>query len=76
MRLATRTDRSRGDEIFVAALRRVRRDFLDMPGLQLTPAQAARSWTFDLELCQAVFDALLATHFLTRTTRATFARRP
>jgi hypothetical protein len=76
MRPATLIDGSRGDEIFVAALRRVRSDFLEMPGLQLTSAQAARLWTFDRELCQGVFDALVATRFLTRTSSATFVRRP
>ena len=64
------------DETFVSAIRRVRGEFLEMPGLQLTPAQAARLWSFDLELSAAVLNALVATRFLTRTRGASFARMP
>jgi hypothetical protein len=70
------SDKSRFDDLFVTALRRVRNDFLEMPGLQLTPVQGARLWTFDLELCRDVFEALVATRFLTRTRGSTFARMP
>jgi len=69
-------DRALFDDLFVSALRRVRSDFLEMPGLQLTPAQGARLWTFDLELCRDVFNALVATRFLTRTRGLMFARMP
>jgi len=68
--------RSRLDDLFVTALRRVRSDFLEMPGLQLTPAQGARLWTVDPELCREVFEALVATRFLTRTSSSMFARMP
>lgn len=64
------------DELFVSAIRRVRGEFLEMPGLQLTPAQAARLWSLDLELSAAVLNALVATRFLTRTRGAAFARTP
>lgn len=74
--VATSTDRSRFDEIFVSALRRVRNDFLEMPGLQLTPAQGARLWALDPEFCRDVLDALVATRFLTRTGGSLFARMP
>ena len=68
-------DHSRFDEMFVVALRRVHNDFLEMPGLQLTPDQGARLWSFDLELCRAVLDALAATRFLTRS-RGSVSRAP
>lgn len=73
---SARTDRSRFDELFVSALRRVRNDFLEMPGLQLTPAQGARLWAFELDLCRDVFEALVATRFLTPTRGSMFARMP
>ena len=60
--------------MFAAALRRVRNDFLEMPGLQLTRAQGARLWTLDPEVCRAVLDALIATRFLSETKGATFMR--
>ena len=73
---AARVERSRCDELFVTALRRVRNDFLEMPGLQLTPAQGARLWAFEHDLCCDVFEALVATRFLTRTRGSMFARMP
>jgi hypothetical protein len=50
-------------------VRRVRDEFLEMPGLQLTPAQAGRLWGLDGESCRHVIDALVATAFL-RWTRS------
>jgi hypothetical protein len=76
MAVTTSLDHSRFDEMFVVALRRVRNDFLEMPGLQLTPAQGARLWSFDLELCRTVLDALVATRFLTRSRGSVFVRTP
>ena len=35
------------------ALRRARADFLEMPGLQLTPAQARRLWMLEADDCEA-----------------------
>jgi hypothetical protein len=60
-------------ESFAAALRRARSEFLEMPGLQLTEAQAARLWSFDSELCNAVLSELVASQFLIRTRRNLFA---
>ena len=45
-------------------LRRVRAEFVEMPGLRLTPAQATRLWGVDREMCQAVISALIASSFL------------
>ena len=59
---------------FAAALRRSQSEFLEMPGLQLTEAQAARLWSFDSELCSAVLSELVASQFLVRTRRNLFAR--
>ena len=50
-------------------VQRVRSEFLEMPGLHLTPAQAARLWHLDTALCQQVIDSLVGSAFLrwTRT---------
>ena len=47
-----------------------------MPGLQLTPAQGARLWAFEPDLCRDVFEALVSTRFLTPTRGSMFARMP
>ena len=61
-------------EAFAVALRRARAEFLEMPGLQLTEAQAARLWSFDSALCSAVLTALVESRFLVRTRNASFSR--
>ena len=38
---------------------RVRSEFIEMPGLRLTPAQAARLWGMDDASCQHVISALV-----------------
>ena len=68
---------ARGDEpadAFAIALRRAQAEFLEMPGLQLTEAQAARLWSFDSALCSAVLSALVESRFLVRTRNAAFSR--
>jgi hypothetical protein len=68
---------ARGDEpaeAFAIALRRAQAEFLEMPGLQLTEAQAARLWSFDSALCSAVLSALVESRFLIRTRNASFSR--
>ncbi len=46
---------------------RVRSEFLEMPGLRLTPDQATRLWGLEGEMCRAIIDALVAEAFLRRT---------
>lgn len=55
-------------------MRRVRAEFVEMPGMQLTPAQAARLWHFEPEFCNAVLSALVDTKFLVKTRHEKFAR--
>lgn len=43
---------------------RVRNEFLEMPGLRLTPAQAARLWGVDDASCHHVIAALVRAAFL------------
>jgi hypothetical protein len=58
---------------FASALQRAQADYLEMPGLRLTEAQAARLWCFDAELCRRVLAALVESRFLVRT-RNSFIR--
>ena len=48
-------------------LRRVQGEFLEMPGLCLTPPQARRLWGLDEATCDQVLGALESTHVLRRT---------
>jgi len=67
-------DSDRPADAFAAALRRAQAEFLEMPGLQLTEAQAARLWSFDSALCSAVLTALVESRFLIRSRNASFSR--
>lgn len=55
-------------------LRRVQAEFIEMPGLCLTRAQARRLWALDDALCDAVLTALVDSRFLTRSRNAAFVR--
>ena len=53
---------------------RVQAEFLEMPGLRLTRAQARRLWALDNELCDAVLAALIEARFLTQSGQDAFMR--
>jgi hypothetical protein len=55
-------------------LRRVKAEFLEMPGLRLTHAQARRLWALDDTLCEAVLSALVDARFLVESRNASFMR--
>jgi hypothetical protein len=55
-------------------LRRVRGEYLEMPGLRLTPQQARRLWRLDETACDAVLGALVKDRFLARTRDGAFVR--
>lgn len=55
-------------------LRRVRGEFLEMPGLRLTEAQARRMWGLDAASCDALLGALVDAQFLFRTRDGAFKR--
>ena len=61
-------------DAFVCAVQRVKAEFLEMPGLTLTVAQASRLWSFDAGFCAAVLTALEDARFLVRTRHSAFAR--
>jgi hypothetical protein len=53
---------------------RVRAEFREMPGLQLTPSQAMRLWGVELEMCRRVIDELVDVAFLRWTAAGTVTR--
>jgi hypothetical protein len=55
-------------------LRRVQGEFLEMPGLRLTEAQARRLWGLDAASCRALLGALVDAQFLYRTRDGAFMR--
>jgi hypothetical protein len=61
------------DVAIADALRRVKGEYLEMPGLRLTPAQAQRLWGLDRESCQALLGALVDANFLYRTRDGAFS---
>jgi hypothetical protein len=53
---------------------RLKAEFLEMPGLKLTEAQARKLWALDAARCAYVLDALVRTEFLFRTRDGAFMR--
>jgi hypothetical protein len=53
---------------------RVRSEFIEMPGLQLTARQAARLWGLEATACETVIDALVRAAFLRWTPAGRVAR--
>ena len=55
-------------------LRRIKAEYIEMPGLRLTAAQAGRLWGLDSATCGDVLDRLIAERFLQRRPDGTFTR--
>lgn len=55
-------------------LRRVRGEYIEMPGLRLTTAQAQRLWGLDRASCDALLGALVDAKFLSKTRDGAFVR--
>jgi hypothetical protein len=53
---------------------RVRGQFLEMPGLQLTARQIERLCGIEADICQAVLDTLVDAKFLLEKRNRTYAR--
>ena len=56
-------------------LQRIQGEFVEMPGLRLTPAQAQRLWGLERDLCNALLGALVDAKFLAQTRDGAFVRR-
>ena len=55
-------------------IERVRGEFNEMPGMQLTEAQAARLWGLEPTACRGVVELLVGADFLRRTPSGRIAR--
>jgi len=55
-------------------LRRVQGEYVEMPGLRLTTAQAQRLWGLDRASCDSLLDALVEAKFLLKTRDGAFVR--
>jgi Fic family protein len=55
-------------------LTRVRAEYVEMPGLSLTLAQAQRLWTLDQATCASVLRTLVERRFLRTTARGRYVR--
>lgn len=53
---------------------RVRAEYLEMPGLNVTRAQAQCLWGLDAVPCEQLLGHLVATGFLARTAHGTYVR--
>ena len=55
-------------------LQRIQGEFVEMPGLRLTPAQAQRLWGLDRTVCDQLLGTLVEAKFLSRTRDGAFVR--
>lgn len=55
-------------------LRRIQREYLEMPGLRLTQAQAQRLWDLDRTTCRTALATLTERGFLKRTPAGSYIR--
>lgn len=56
-------------------LARARSEYLEMPGLRLTPWQAGRLWNIEPEQSEHVLGLLVASGFLWRNRKGAYVRR-
>lgn len=55
-------------------LQRIQGEYLEMPGLRLTTAQAQRLWGLDQEMCSSLLAALVDASFLRQTRDGAYIR--
>lgn len=55
-------------------LQRIQGEYLEMPGLRLTAAQAQRLWGLDRDVCLSLLAALVDVKFLGRTRDGAYIR--
>ena len=71
---ATPSGGTADEEGITPLLHRVRSEFLEMPGLRLTPAQGARLWAIDRPTSERVLDGLTTAGFLSRNREGAYLR--
>ena len=62
------------DQLITDVVRRVQGEFLEMPGLRLTGAQARRLWGLEASVCEALLSALVDAKFLFKTRDGAFMK--
>ncbi len=55
-------------------LQRIQGEYIEMPGLRLTAAQAQRLWGLERDVCVALLGALVDAKFLAQTRDGAFVR--
>ena len=55
-------------------LQRIQGEYIEMPGLRLTPAQAQRLWGLDRQVCDQLLEALVKANFLSQTRDGSFVK--
>jgi hypothetical protein len=55
-------------------LQRIQGEYLEMPGLRLTTAQAQRLWGLEREVCESMLATLVEAKFLCRTRDGAYIR--
>ncbi len=56
-------------------LQRIQGEYVEMPGLRLTAAQAQRLWGLERDACAALLEDLVSARFLVQTRDGAFVRR-
>jgi DNA-binding IclR family transcriptional regulator len=69
---AHRTRSASEDDVIALLIVRARSEFLEMPGLRLTPAEACRLWRLDKNTCQRMLHRLTRSGFLSRTRQGAY----
>ena len=62
------------DLLYRQAFDRIRAEYLEMPGMRLTPAQVGRLSGVDVAICEAVLDELVRSQFLCKAVDGSYAR--
>jgi hypothetical protein len=73
LREIARTEWAMHDDM-APLVHRVRSEFLEMPGLRLTPAQAACLWALDRSMSEQILNGLASSGFLARTAGGAYLR--
>jgi hypothetical protein len=55
-------------------LQRIQGEYVEMPGLRLTEAQARRLWDLESDVCKALLGSLVDARFLVQTRDGAFVR--
>ena len=62
------------DEVITSLLHLIRSEFIEMPGLRLTPAQAARLWGIERHTSEHILDGLVLAGFLLKNREGAYLR--